>query len=169
MLQDNAPALVEHHHAVKREVRFRARLPSETRTWNATMRLKVLPMFLDLCETGSFTATSARLSISQPLLSKHISSLETDVGAELFYRDGRGIILTEAGKIFQDYATRVVAASAEAMNSISALREAPSMQLVIGMTPSISTILQCATRSLSSRPPARRIPRHVRGCQRRRP
>ena len=100
MLQDNALALVEHHHAVKREVRFRARLPSDSNL-ECDDASESLTHVLDLCETGSFTATSARLSISQPLLSKHISSLETDVGAELFYRDGRGIILTEVGYIFQ--------------------------------------------------------------------
>ena len=61
--------------------------------------LKQLQLFTAVAEFGSFSRAAVALSISQPVLSRQIKSLEDKVGVALLYRNGRGIVLTEAGKI----------------------------------------------------------------------
>jgi len=64
------------------------------------MDLKQLKAFATLAEFGSFSrARGAVLSVAQPVLSRQIKALEQELGIELFYRNGRGIVLTEAGKL----------------------------------------------------------------------
>lgn len=56
--------------------------------------------FCVLAKTGSVTKASEVLRISQPALSKAIKLLEVETGLQLTVREGRGLILTEAGTRF---------------------------------------------------------------------
>lgn len=56
--------------------------------------------FCVLAKTGSVTKASEVLRISQPALSKAIKLLELETGLQLTVREGRGLILTEAGTRF---------------------------------------------------------------------
>lgn len=64
------------------------------------MRIEHLEECVDLGRTLSFTQTARNFYISQPVLSRHISSLEREINAKLFVRDQHGARLTEAGKSF---------------------------------------------------------------------
>ncbi|MDN6457944.1 MAG: LysR family transcriptional regulator, partial [Yaniella sp.] len=50
------------------------------------MNLEQLQSFLTVAETGHFTNAAAELHVAQPTLSRHISTLETELGSELFNR-----------------------------------------------------------------------------------
>lgn len=63
-----------------------------------------LKEFLDLAETLSFTKSSLNLNISQSALSRHISELEREVGAELFARSTTSVRLTPTGRVFYERA-----------------------------------------------------------------
>jgi hypothetical protein len=65
----------------------------ECRQWEWAVDLKLLRLFLAVSSAGSFTKAAAGLSIAQPILSRQIRALERDVGVDLFYRNGRGIML----------------------------------------------------------------------------
>lgn len=56
-----------------------------------------LQAFLALARTGSLRRASIELEVSQPTVSRHIRSLETDLGLPLFDRDRDGHRLTAAG------------------------------------------------------------------------
>lgn len=58
---------------------------------------KQLYYFLTVAETGSFTAASKKLGLSQPPLSKQIMLLEEELGLKLLERGSRKTELTEAG------------------------------------------------------------------------
>lgn len=58
---------------------------------------KQLYYFLTVAETGSFTAASKKLGLSQPPLSKQIMLLEEELGLKLLERGSRKTDLTEAG------------------------------------------------------------------------
>ena len=58
---------------------------------------KQLYYFLTVAETGSFTAASKKLGLSQPPLSKQIMLLEQELGLKLLERGSRKTELTEAG------------------------------------------------------------------------
>ncbi|GGA03545.1 LysR substrate-binding domain-containing protein [Dyella caseinilytica] len=69
------------------------------------MELRHLRYFVAVAETGSFTvAAERRLHTSQPSLSRQIKDLEDQVGVDLLVRSARGVTLTEAGKVFFNYA-----------------------------------------------------------------
>lgn len=64
------------------------------------MTIELLREFLDLAESLNFTETANRLYISRTALSKHISSLEKELGIELFVRTTHNVYLTEIGEKF---------------------------------------------------------------------
>lgn len=57
-----------------------------------------LRLFHTVAEAGSFTEGARRLGMSQPALSRQISSLEDQIGAKLFHRHARGLALTHEGE-----------------------------------------------------------------------
>jgi len=61
-----------------------------------------------LIEAGSFTRAAAKLSLSQPSLTKQIQNLEEAVGSRLVNRGVTGISLTPEGQIIYDYAKRTL-------------------------------------------------------------
>jgi LysR family transcriptional regulator, hca operon transcriptional activator len=77
------------------------------------MELRHLRYFIAVAEAGSLTVAADRiLHTSQPSLSRQISNLEREVGAQLLERSVRGVELTAAGRVFLDHA-RVVLSQVE--------------------------------------------------------
>jgi molybdate transport repressor ModE-like protein len=70
------------------------------------VRLRVL---VAVAKHGSVTAAARALHYSQPSVSHHLARLETETGAKLVQRAGRGIRLTEAGRMLADRAAEVIA------------------------------------------------------------
>ena len=73
------------------------------------MDLKQLTYFLCVAELGSFTRAEQRLSIAQSALSRQIRALEQEFQSRLFVRNGRGVVLTDAGKKLFAHAEAIVA------------------------------------------------------------
>jgi molybdate transport repressor ModE-like protein len=63
------------------------------------MDLHQLSLFVAVAETGSISAAARLRNISQPVLSLHVQNLEEYFGIPLLDRVGRGVQLTEAGKL----------------------------------------------------------------------
>ncbi|MCZ8546543.1 LysR substrate-binding domain-containing protein [Mesorhizobium qingshengii] len=103
--------------------------------------LRQLQLFTAVAEFGSFSRAAVALSVSQPVLSRQIKSLEESVGIALLYRNGRGIVLTEAGKLLQSYATAILEQSSRAASELGALRSNPRGAIVLGMPPSVGVVL----------------------------
>jgi DNA-binding transcriptional LysR family regulator len=57
---------------------------------------------------GSVTAAARELHYSQPTVTHHIARLETETGAQLLQRVGRGIRLTPAGRLLADRAAEII-------------------------------------------------------------
>jgi len=68
------------------------------------MDQKSLNMFVHLSQTLHFGKTAQVFHISPSTLSRAIQRIEQNVGTELLIRDNRSVVLTEAGKKFQQYA-----------------------------------------------------------------
>ncbi|MFI6320299.1 LysR family transcriptional regulator [Nonomuraea sp. NPDC050556] len=69
------------------------------------VRLRVL---VAVARTGSLTAAAKELHYAQPSVSHHLSRLEAETGAKLIQRAGRGIRLTEAGRLLADRAAEII-------------------------------------------------------------
>lgn len=72
------------------------------------MRVEYLEEFVALARFLSFTETASRLKMSQPTLSKHINSLERELKATLFVRNGTTLSLTKAGKLVLPHAFDII-------------------------------------------------------------
>jgi DNA-binding transcriptional LysR family regulator len=57
---------------------------------------------------GSVTAAAKELHFSQPSVSHHLARLEAETGAQLLQRVGRGIRLTQAGRLLADRAAEII-------------------------------------------------------------
>ena len=77
------------------------------------MDLQVLRFFIVSADAGSFSSASNLLHYAQSNLSTRIRALETELGEPLFYRDKRGLTLTSKGKLFYDYAAKILHLSEE--------------------------------------------------------
>jgi LysR family transcriptional regulator, low CO2-responsive transcriptional regulator len=74
----------------------------------STMTPSRLLTFLTIVECGSAKAAATRLSVTESAVSASLAALHREVGVALFERDGRGLRLTEAGRVFADYARRIL-------------------------------------------------------------
>lgn len=81
------------------------------------MDTKHLYEFVALAEAGNFWQASSNLFISQSSLSKHIMSLEKELGVTLFDRTTRRVRLSAEGELFLPYAVKVI----EALDGYAAL------------------------------------------------
>ncbi|PTM39767.1 LysR substrate-binding domain-containing protein [Bosea sp. 124] len=103
--------------------------------------LKQLKAFSTLAEFGSFSRSAGVLGVAQPVLSRQIKALEQELGVELFYRNGRGTVLTEAGKVLNQYAKNLVETVDRAASEVMALKSSPRGTIVIGLPPSVGIVL----------------------------
>ncbi|WP_336203969.1 LysR family transcriptional regulator [Nonomuraea sp. LPB2021202275-12-8] len=70
---------------------------------------------------GSITAAARELHYAQPSVSHHLSRLEAQTGARLIQRVGRGIRLTEAGRLLADRAAEIIGRVDSATAELSTL------------------------------------------------
>lgn len=87
------------------------------------LTLRQLRAFAAVAEQGSFTAAAARLHLTQSALSVLVRELERELGARLFDRHTRRVLLTEAGRELLPYATRVLADLEQAASSVAGLSD----------------------------------------------
>ena len=96
------------------------------------MTIRQLEVFLGVAQAKSFSRAAERIRLSQPTLSEHIRELEEELGVRLFVRHPRSVSLTEAGRIFGDYVTRVVATLAAGRQALAELNGLRHGSLVVG-------------------------------------
>ena len=73
----------------------------------ASLNLHHLRLFRAVASDGTLTGAARALNLSQSALSTQIKALEASLGHDLFARRGRGLILTEAGRIALDHAEAI--------------------------------------------------------------
>jgi LysR family transcriptional activator of nhaA len=71
------------------------------------MNLHHLRLFRAVATDGTLTGAARWLNLSQSALSTQIKTLEAALGHDLFERRGRGLVLTEAGRIALDHAEAI--------------------------------------------------------------
>ena len=72
------------------------------------MTLNQILYFQKVAQYENYHLAADELYISQPSLSRSMASLENELGVALFEKSGRGVNLTKAGKLFKEYAERIL-------------------------------------------------------------
>jgi len=80
-------------------------------------RLRVL---VAVYRHGSVTAAARALNYAQPSISHHIARLEAETGARLLQRAGRGVRLTDAGRLLAERAEEIIGRLDAAENELAA-------------------------------------------------
>lgn len=77
-----------------------------------------LRYFWAVANDGNLTRTAARLRVAQSALSSQIRQLEAQLGVELFEREGRRLVLTEAGRLALAFADSIFEAGTELLSTL---------------------------------------------------
>jgi LysR family transcriptional regulator, nitrogen assimilation regulatory protein len=101
------------------------------------MELKQLEYFRHVAELGSFTRAASFLSIVQPALSRQVRQLEIELGQSLFERNGRGVILTDAGSRLLEHARGILTQIGRARQELEEQRNGDSGHITLGLPPSL--------------------------------
>jgi len=100
------------------------------------MDLRALRYFAAVAESGHMTRAAERLGIQQPPLSQQIKQLERTLGLQLFKRHPRGVTLTEAGRLFQAEAQRLLDDAQAMRTRMQRVAEGQAGVLRVGFTSS---------------------------------
>ena len=114
-------------------------------------RLRVL---VAVARHGSVTAAARALNYAQPSVSHHLSRLEAETGALLTQRAGRGVRLTDAGRLLAERAEEILGRLDAAENELAAHVGLRAGRIRLAAFPSaLSTIVPAAAARLEAENP----------------
>jgi DNA-binding transcriptional LysR family regulator len=96
------------------------------------VEIRQLRAFIAIAESGTFTAGAVRVHVTQAAISMQIRQLETEIGAKVFVRAPRHVILTEAGEHLLHRARQILREHDAALEEIAELAGAERGRLRIG-------------------------------------
>lgn len=99
-----------------------------------SLSLKNIRYFIAVAEAESITGATQSLNISQSVVTEAIKSLEAELGAILFQRHARGMVLTHAGHQFLRHAHQILASVRNAQQALSARPDTMTGRLNVGVT-----------------------------------
>jgi DNA-binding transcriptional LysR family regulator len=96
------------------------------------MDISQMEVFLAVAREGGFSRAADKLYRTQSAVSQAIRKLETEIGEPLFDRSARDGQLTDAGRVLQEYAERLINLRENAKEALVELRELQTGKLVVG-------------------------------------
>src|SRR6201995_5417408 len=109
-------------------------------------RLRVL---VAVARHGSVTAAAHALNYAQPSVSHHLARLEAETGTKLVQRAGRGIRLTDAGRLLAERGAEVIGRLDAAENELAVYSGMRAGRLRLAAFPSaLGTIVPAAAAML---------------------
>ena len=105
------------------------------------MDIRQLRTFSCVAELGSLSKASDTLRVAQPALSRQIKLLEHELRAELFTRNGRGMVLTDAGRLLLARTAGIVRQIDQVRDEIQSAGGPPSGRVVLGLVPTVSCVI----------------------------
>lgn len=108
---------------------------------NKVMDFRQLRTFSVVAELGSLSKAADRLRVAQPALSRQIKLLEHELRAELFVRNGRGMLLTDIGRTLLKRTAGLVRQMEQVRDDIQSVGDTPAGRVVMGLVPTVSTVI----------------------------
>jgi DNA-binding transcriptional LysR family regulator len=107
----------------------------------SNLKLRHLQLLIALDELRSIGRVASLMLLTQPAVSKMLSALESGLETPLFKRTPHGMQPTEAGDILIAYARDALRQLSVAQDNLRGLTEGPLRRLVLGVMPSVSSVL----------------------------
>lgn len=96
--------------------------------------------FWHVAREGSVTKAAERLGVSQPTVSGQLTALEKSIGKPLFTRVGRGLVLSDTGRLMAEYADDIFRLGTELSQALASGRSKPG-RLVVGVVDAVPKLL----------------------------
>ena len=105
------------------------------------MEIRQIKYFVAVIDCGSLSRAARQVHVAQSALSKQMSALEEDLGVQLFHRSHNGVVASEAGKVFYEYAQGMLKHLSDARAAVNSSQEEVSGSITVALPQSVATIL----------------------------
>jgi DNA-binding transcriptional LysR family regulator len=123
--------------------------------------LEDLSLFISVATAGSLSQAAWLTGKTPSAMSKRITALELGLGHRLFARNGRGVVLTDAGRALISPARGLLAEASRLKSRVEDGAKSPSGTVVLGLQASISwPLMQMLWRRTQAEAPAIRLRVH---------
>jgi Transcriptional regulator len=95
------------------------------------MDIKQLIFFKRTAELEHMSNAAAELMVSEPFLSRSIRELEKEIGAELFDRSGRRIVLNQCGRAYYRHIQNIFNEIGDAKKEVQDIKKSQNKKLII--------------------------------------
>lgn len=97
------------------------------------MDIRSIRSFVAVVESGSFSAASAVVNVTQSAVSQHIKAMEDEIGMSLLIRSSHSVMMTEAGNVLYEYAKKILYLKEECTDKLSSMKGCLTGELRIGV------------------------------------
>jgi LysR family nitrogen assimilation transcriptional regulator len=104
-------------------------------------RMRRYRNFVTIVDAGSISKAANLLHIAQPALTQQIHALEADLGVKLLERNSKGVVPTDAGRLFFDRAQMLLRMAGSIRQDVAYLDKHPSGPVWIGIPTSTAILL----------------------------
>ncbi len=99
------------------------------------MNIEKIKCFVDIVKYNSFTKAAQENYVTQAAISQQISSMEAELGFQLFERSKRGFTVTPAGKSFYDSSLHLLSLYNRSLSKAKCIAENLSGYISLGLWP----------------------------------
>ncbi|STT11221.1 LysR family transcriptional regulator [Klebsiella pneumoniae] len=92
----------------------------------SSVDFRALQLFIAVYDNQSFSVVARREGVSPSLISRTIQQLEDALGQQLFYRNTRAVVPTEAGRLFAASARELLGQYADAQRALQDRAQVPA-------------------------------------------
>jgi len=103
----------------------------------STIDLNAIELFYRITNSGSIGEACRRLRVPKSTLSRRLAALERSLGTTLFYRKGRNLVLTEAGRLLYSHCERILGDVDVAVAQLSELHTHIRSTLRLSLPPDV--------------------------------
>lgn len=102
------------------------------------MDFEQLKTFQLVSRLKSFSRAAEKLGVTQPAISAQVRSLENEVGARLFDREGGKVTFTAAGRLFEPFAEHCIQCHSHILAGVSELYQSPRGEITVSTSEATS-------------------------------
>lgn len=97
--------------------------------------------FWTVAKEGSIARACEKLRLAQPTISGQLRQLEESLGEKLFVKQGRGLTLTEVGRVVYQYADEIFGLGRELQDVLKGRPGGRALKLVVGISDLLPKLL----------------------------